>query len=211
MMIKVYIKLCDICGLQYFGQTIQNICEQSIKYPNDSGYYEGSGREWVKHNKFHKTHKTKILFDSNDRLEIQEYCKEFSKVNPNYWETSLFANMIEEDGVTSIGQLNSHPRWDRGKSYNELPNLLEQKLLEIKPEYLEKTITWSSKSGPIRTKKIVVENTDRQTKILSDIEMYINRAEKRMLVGKDDISLTRGYIEYGPKNLMLIEKMLDKF
>ena len=41
--------------------------------------------------------------------------------------------------------------------------------------------------------------------------MYINRAEKRMLVGKDDISLTRGYIEYGPKNLMLIEKMLDKF
>ena len=32
-----------------------------------------------------------------------------------------------------------------------------------------------------------------------------------MLDGKDDISLTSGYKEYGPKNLMLIEKMLDKF
>ena len=96
--------------------------------------------------------------------------------------------------------------------YCSSSNLLEQKFLEIQPEYLEKNITWSvGISGPIRTKKIVVENTNRQDKVLLDIEMYINRAEKRMLDGKDDISLTSGYKEYGPKNLMLIEKMLDKF
>jgi hypothetical protein len=206
-MIQVYIKICDTCGLQYFGQTVQNICEELIEYPNDK-YYEGSGVEWRKHNKFHKTHRTKVLFKSHSLIEIKDYCKEFSKSNPNYWESNIFANIIEEDGETNIGSMEAHPKWNSGKSYNELPNFLEKKLLEMKPEYLNKVINYGSKKP--RMKEVIVKNTDRVEKIIEDIEMYINRAEKRVLEGKDDCSLISGYREYGPKNLYLLEKMIER-
>ena len=217
-MIKIYIKKCDTCGIQYIGQTVQNICEQSIKYPNNDGYYEGSGKNWKMHNKVHKTHRTKILFKSSDRLEIENYCKVFSKSNPKYWETDLFANMIEEDGKeTNIGSMASHPRWEGGKSYNRFPNFLEQKIQEIDNgsliKYLEKEIEWQigdKPFGKLRTKKVIVEDDSKEYKVFDSIERYIDYAEKRMLDGYDDASLSSGYREYGPKNLRLLEELVKR-
>ena len=122
-MIQVYIKQCSLCGLLYFGQTIQKLVESEIKYPNDQYYYEGSGRLWREHNKIfgHEIHKTKILFKSNVRTEIEKFCQDFTKANLRYWESDEFANLIEEDGKEScIGELSSHPRWKGGKSFYKL-------------------------------------------------------------------------------------------
>lgn len=121
-MIKAYIKKCKLCGLQYVGQTEQELNESTIKYPNEK-YYEGSGVYWRKHNIIpgHEFHNTKILFESNDREEIKEYFSLFTKANPFYWESTEFANLIEEDGQeSSFGKLSSHPRWRGGKSYFKL-------------------------------------------------------------------------------------------
>ena len=132
-MIKAYIKKCKLCGLQYVGQTVQELNESTIKYPNEK-YYEGSGVYWRKHNIMpgHEFHNTKILFESNDREEIKEYFSLFTKANPLYWESTEFANLIEENGQEShIGKLSSHPRWKGGKSYFKLSKDILNKKREI--------------------------------------------------------------------------------
>lgn len=215
-MIKVYMKKCDTCGLQYFGHTISAICESSIEYP-DYRYYKGSGVKWGLHIEYHKTHKTKVLFESADRSEVESYCKAFSKSNPKYWETNLYANKIEEDGKETIGSMQAHPRWkDGGKSYLSLGDRIQEKFHKVVTgeliKYTEKTLEWEVEKGKtkrLRTKEVIVTNTDRVDKVIcEDVEKYINQAEVRMISGKDDASLSSGYREFGPRNLSMIEHLL---
>ena len=108
MSVKIYIckKICNVCGTMYICKTQQ-----------DPYRYEGSGTEWKIHNqKCGINHSTKILFSSSNKQEVKEFCEKYGKeINPNYWKTPEYANMIMEGGgYNNTGEAN--PNYKNGRA-----------------------------------------------------------------------------------------------
>ena len=62
-----------------------------------------------------KEHETEVLFSSNNRNEIKQFCIEFEKENPEYWKKSEYANLImESGGYDNSGQ--SNPNFKHGRA-----------------------------------------------------------------------------------------------
>ena len=87
-MIHICLKTCNVCSTKYICKTQQ-----------DPYKYEGSGTEWKEHNKrCGINHTTEILFSSDSIKEVELFCEEYERQNPEYWKTLDYANMIKEGG-----------------------------------------------------------------------------------------------------------------
>jgi hypothetical protein len=108
----LYIKQHNQTGLKYFGKTTRV----------DPEKYLGSGKYWKLHLAKHgKDISTIWLQLFTDKDALTEYARQFSIVN-NIVESSEWANLIPEDGVSSTGQRGpkngsyGKPAWNRGLS-----------------------------------------------------------------------------------------------
>jgi len=73
-------KTCNKCGWIYICKTEQ-----------DPYRYEGSGTKWRNHNNIDNCgidHHTEVLFSSDSKEEVKEFCIKYGKeTNPYYWKT----------------------------------------------------------------------------------------------------------------------------
>jgi hypothetical protein len=84
----LYVKTHNVTGLKYFGKTTK-----------DPFKYKGSGIHWSRHLKIHGNDvSTVIVGVFNNKEECTIAAKKFSQEN-NIVESSLWANMIEENGL----------------------------------------------------------------------------------------------------------------
>lgn len=104
-MIHICLKTCNVCSTKYICKTQQ-----------DPYKYEGSGTEWKEHNKrCGINHTTEILFSSDSIKEVELFCEEYERQNPEYWKTSDNANMImERGGYNNSGKAN--PNYKHGRA-----------------------------------------------------------------------------------------------
>jgi len=115
-MIYICKKTHKITGLMYICKTEQNPFR-----------YEGSGIEWRQHLREHgEEHDTEILFQSENIDEVHQFCLDYEKENPKYWEKEEYANMIMEGGgFTCSGQAN--PNYRHGRAVGWKSNKKVQK------------------------------------------------------------------------------------
>jgi len=115
-MIHICKKTHKVTGLIYICKTEQ-----------DPFKYEGSGTEWRQHLKEHgKEHDTEVLFSSEDRDEVRQFCLDYAKTNPEYWKKEEYANMmLESGGYDNTGQAN--PNFKHGRAVGWKSNKLIQK------------------------------------------------------------------------------------
>ena len=115
-MIYICKKTHKVTGLMYICKTEQ-----------DPFKYEGSGTEWRQHLREHgEEHDTEILFSSEDRDEINQFCLDYAKKNPEYWKKKEYANMVlESGGYDNTGQAN--PNYKHGRAVGWKSNKQVQK------------------------------------------------------------------------------------
>lgn len=90
----IYIKICNHCGLRYFGK--------SCNY-RDINNYKGSGLYWLRHIKLYNSKiETKILKEFTDKQKCNEFCLNFSYEN-DIVNNDKWANLIPELGYGSGG------------------------------------------------------------------------------------------------------------
>lgn len=93
--IYLYLKTHNKTGLQYFGMTKQ-----------DPWMYMGSGKRWRNHLSKHGNDvTTEIIFESDDKEEIADVGKRYSKLW-NIVESDKFANLKIEEGDGGFDHLN---------------------------------------------------------------------------------------------------------
>lgn len=98
-MITYYLYLKESpLGLKYLGMTTRNPYK-----------YKGSGKYWVRHLKSHNFSlidiKTLILFESNNKLEVDTFALKFSVEN-DIVNSKNFANLMPESGIDcTIGRI----------------------------------------------------------------------------------------------------------
>ena len=115
-MIYICKKTHKVTGLMYICKTEQ-----------DPFKYEGSGTEWRQHlRKYGKDVHTEILFQSENRNEVQLFCSDFSDKAGDYWKKDEYANMImESGGYDNTGEAN--PNYKHGRAVGWKSNKEVQK------------------------------------------------------------------------------------
>tara|TARA_B100000902_G_C26687159_1_gene610654 strand:- start:73 stop:522 length:450 start_codon:yes stop_codon:yes gene_type:complete len=115
-LIHICKKTHKVTGLMYICKTEQ-----------DPFKYEGSGIEWRQHLREHgKEHDTEVLFSSEDRDEVRQFCLDYAKTNPEYWKKEEYANMLlESGGYDNTGQAN--PNFKHGRAVGWKSNKQIQK------------------------------------------------------------------------------------
>ena len=120
-MIHICLKTCNVCATKYICKTQQ-----------DPYKYEGSGTEWKEHNKrCGINHTTEILFSSDSIKEVELFCEEYERQNPEYWKTSDNANMImERGGYNNSGKANPNYKHGRATGWKS-DKRIQKNVLEV--------------------------------------------------------------------------------
>ena len=98
MIIYLYVKKCNHCGLQYFGKT-----------ERDPYRYKGSGKYWIRHiNHYNIIPETSQVYTFTDIMEAERFALEFSNKN-DIVESKNWANLMPENAKTGNVFGNKNP------------------------------------------------------------------------------------------------------
>lgn len=186
MIIYLYIKECQHCGLKYFGKT------KKI----DPFKYQGSGDYWINHLQFHKNPKIKTLeiFGFDSQILCTEFALKFSEENnivnsrlPN--GKKVWANLDIENGIDGVS-----------------PSQARKQQLQLAAEgrhnfTSEKTKKWAAKR--------ITENNHQFLDSEWQTQNQLNRVENGthpFLGGKIQAESNKKRVENGTHNFLSLNK-----
>jgi hypothetical protein len=154
--IFLYIKTHKVTGLKYFGKTTKK----------DPESYIGSGKYWLRHVKIHgRSIDTEIVGEFTCQEECTKFAIEFSIKN-NIVESSEWANLIIENGLSGAPLYNKISKETRdkisktltGKTFPKSKYVIKECAEKRKARYREMTIgrRWIHRQN--ETKKIKTED-----------------------------------------------------
>ena len=91
----IYIKIHNVTGKMYFGYSTRLTIDDVVNY-------EGSGKYWVRHLKFHGNDATTMIlkyFDESSKEECTKFCLSFSERH-NIVKAKQWANLMAENGIS---------------------------------------------------------------------------------------------------------------